>query len=317
MAGSGPFAGGGRYNSYGAFLREKFGCRVQKVAVDAGFTCPNRDGTVAVGGCTYCNNDSFRPSSADRSLPVGRQVENGIRHLRRRCRAEKFIVYFQPFSNTYAPLDVLGPLYEEALAHEDVIGLSVGTRCDCVDEAKLGWFAELARRKFVTIEYGLESVHDRTLERINRGHDFRCFADAVSRTRDRGIFICAHLILGFPWETRDEMLESAQVVSRLGLNFLKLHHLHVARNTPMGLEYQRQPFPLMSCADYVDLVVCFLELLNPAISLERLVADVREDLLLAPRWGKGKAGIQRAIESELATRNTYQGRLYGPAIAVS
>jgi radical SAM protein (TIGR01212 family) len=310
VSGPGPFFQGARYNSYGTFLRQKFGCRVNKVIVDAGFTCPNRDGTVGFGGCTYCNNDVFRPSSADRALPPKTQVENGIRFLRRRFRSDKFIVYFQPFSNTYAPLDVLIPLYEEALAHQDVVGLAVGTRADCIDEAKIAWFENCARRTFVTLEYGLESIHDRTLQRINRGHDFRAFVDAVRLTRNRGIFICAHVILGFPWETPQEILETARVVSELGLDFIKLNHLHVVRDTAMGREFQAEPFRVPGFEEYVDLVVQFLEQLSPLVWVERLFGLAPEPQLLGPNWGRSRVEIQRVIEHELAARDTYQGRLY-------
>jgi radical SAM protein (TIGR01212 family) len=299
-----------RYNAYGPWLKQRFGCRVYKVIVDAGFTCPNRDGTVAVGGCTYCNNDSFRPGAVDRLKPVRDQVAEGIEYLRGRYRAEKFVVYFQPFTNTYAPLDRLVPLYESALDHPDVVGLAVGTRPDCVDEEKIAWFERLARRLFVTLEYGLESIHDRTLERINRGHDFAAWLDAVARTRGRGIHLCGHVILGFPWESRDEMLAMAPALSDVGLDFLKLHHLHVVRHTALGREYERAPFPLLGYSEYLDLVVDFLERLNPAIRLERLFGLAPENELIAPRWGKTKAEIQYDIEQNLTRRDTYQGRLH-------
>jgi len=309
----GSFPGGNRYNSFGAMLREKFGCRVYKVIVDAGFTCPNRDGTVAVGGCTYCNNDAFRPQAVDRLKPIPEQVGEGIRYLRRRYRARRFIVYFQPFSNTYAPLERLIPLYESALDHPDVIGLAVGTRADCVDDAKIAWFESLARSRFVSLEYGLESIYDETLRRINRGHDYACWLDAVGRTRNRGIGICAHLILGFPWETRAQILATADAVSKAGIDYLKLHHLHIVRNTIMGREFQKEPFLLLGFDEYVDLVVEFLERLRPEVALQRLFGLAPEAQLLGPRWGKSKAEMQYAIERRLADRNTYQGRLYGAA----
>ncbi len=303
-------AGNSRYNAYGRFLKGKFGCRVYKVIVDAGFTCPNRDGTVAVGGCTYCNNDSFRPDQVNRLRPIGEQVATGIRYLRQRYRAERFIVYFQPFSNTYAPLERLVPLYEAALDHPDVIGLAVGTRPDCVDEAKLSWMQELSRRYFVTLEYGLESIYDHTLERINRGHDYQCWLDAVGRTRNRGIYLCTHLILGFPWETRGQMLAMSDEISKIGVDFLKLHHLHIVRRTALGRAYQQKPFALMGYREYVELVADFLERLNPSICLERLFGLAPEEQLLGPRWGKTKAEMQFDIEQELVVRDTYQGRLY-------
>ncbi|PYV41409.1 MAG: TIGR01212 family radical SAM protein [Acidobacteria bacterium] len=309
--GAGPFARGARYNGYGAFLRERFGCRVYKVIVDAGFTCPNRDGTVAIGGCTYCNNDSFRPQAVNRLKPIPEQVRTGIAYLKRRYRAQKFVVYFQPFTNTYAPLETLIPLYESSLDHPEVIGLAVGTRPDCVNAEKISWFERLARQYFVTLEYGLESVHDRTLERINRGHDFQCWLDAVHSTRNRGIYLCAHLILGFPWESRDEWLAMADTVSSAGLDFLKLHHLHVVRHTALGRDYLKQPFPLLGYQEYIDLVVDFLERLNPEIRIERLFGLAPEDQLLGPHWGRTKAEIQHDIEQALVRRNTHQGRFYG------
>ncbi len=307
---TGPFAGGARYNAYGAFLRERFGCRVYKVIVDAGFTCPNRDGTVAIGGCTYCSNDSFRPQAVNRLKPIPEQVHTGVAYLKRRYRAQKFVVYFQPFTNTYAPLETLIPLYESSLDHPEVIGLAVGTRPDCVDQEKILWFERLARQYFVTLEYGLESVHDRTLERINRGHDFQCWLDAVHSTRNRGIYLCAHLILGFPWESRDEWLAMADTVSNAGLDFLKLHHLHVVRHTALGREYLKQPFPLLGYQEYVDLVVDFLEILNPEIRIERLFGLAPQDQLLGPHWGRTKAQIQYDIEQALVRRNTHQGKLF-------
>ncbi len=306
----GPFSGGGRYNALGPFLRERFGCRVYKVIVDAGFTCPNRDGTVAIGGCTYCNNDSFRPESVRRPKAVPDQVALGIEYLRRRYRAGKFIVYFQPFTNTHAPLERLVPLYEAALAHPDVVGLSVGTRPDCVDEAKIAWFQDLARTRLVTLEYGLESIHDETLIRINRGHDYRCWLGAVKRTRNRGILICTHIILGFPWESREQMLAMAEAISDSGIDFLKLHHLHVVRHTLMGREFLRKPFRTLEYQEYLDLVVGFLERLDPGIRIERLFGLAPENQLLAPKWGKTKAEIQHDIERALADRDTFQGRLY-------
>jgi radical SAM protein (TIGR01212 family) len=306
----GPFSGGARYNSYGAFLKEKFGCRVGKIVVDAGFTCPNRDGTVAVGGCTYCNNEVFRPRTVERRDSISLQVEKAVAYMRGRYRARKFIVYFQPYTNTHAPLEALVPLYEGALAHPDVVGIAVGTRPDCVDDNKIGWFAELARMRFVTLEYGLESMYDSTLARINRGHDYACWLDAVARTRGRGICLTVHLILGFPWETREEMLAMPAAISGVGLDFLKLHHLHIVKGTPLAEVYRRTPFPLLPYEAYLDLVVDFLELLNPSIRLERLFGIAPEDQLLAPRWGRTKAEIQYGIECALSNRNTWQGRRY-------
>jgi radical SAM protein (TIGR01212 family) len=304
-----PPDSGSRYNAYGPFLKQKFGCRVYKVSVDAGFTCPNRDGTAGLGGCTYCNNDSFRPATAAGPKPLSEQIKEGTDYLKRRYGAGKFIVYFQPFTNTHAPLQALVPLYETAVAQPGVVGISLGTRPDCVDDEKLAWLQQLARDYFVTLEYGLESTHDRTLMRINRGHNFQSWTDAVNRTRNRGIWLCAHIILGFPWETREEMLSAAPALSDKGLNFLKLHHLHVVRGSAMAEEYRKNPFPLFGLEEYADLVVDFLERLSPAIVIERLFGFAPPDQLIGPLWGKSKAEIRRCIEQRLAERDTYQGRL--------
>src|SRR5512137_914594 len=202
-----------RYNAFGQFMKDLYGVPVYKVNVDAGFTCPNRDGAVSVGGCIYCNNDSFRPSACTSSASVREQIEQGIPYLRRRYGAEKFIVYFQPFTNTYAPVATLEQLYREALDQPGVVGLAIGTRPDCVDEEKIALLAGLAKEHFILVEYGLQSIHDRTLEFINRGHDYACFERAVSMTAGKGIGIGAHLILGFPTETRDDMLAMAGALS--------------------------------------------------------------------------------------------------------
>ncbi len=302
------FPGGGRYNPYGAFLKQLFGCRVSKIAVDAGFSCPNRDGSVGTGGCTYCNNDSFVPATARRQDPVPKQVQAGITYLKQRFRARKFIVYFQPYSNTYAPLEELVPLYESALHFPEVVGIAVGTRPDCVDEEKISWFENLAKSRFVTLEYGLESTSDETLARIHRGHDFECWLQAVHRTRGRGIYLCAHLILGFPWESRDQTLAAAGAISGIGLDFLKLHHLHIVRDTALGRQFLEHPFPLLGYHEYIDLLVDFLERLDPGIRLERLFGVVPKRQLIGPQWDKAKAEIYADIEKAMESRDTWQGR---------
>lgn len=309
MSSQSPFPGN-RYNAYGRFLKEKFGERIYKVSVDGGFSCPNRDGTVAVDGCAYCNNSSFSPRTANRLKPVGDQVRQGIEFLKKRYGAEKFIIYFQPFSNTHAPLEDLVPVYESAIDHPDIVGLSVGTRPDCIDEEKIAWFEALARAHFVTLEYGLQSIYDRTLERINRGHDYRCWLDAMQLTRNRGIWIGTHLILGFPWETREEILRSAEAISDKRIDFLKLHHFHVVKNTAMAREYRKNPFHLLNLDEYLELVVDFLERLNPAIRIERLFGSAPREQLVGPVWNKAKGGIRHMIEKRLKERNTWQGRLY-------
>lgn len=299
------------YNSYGRFLRGKFGARVYKVSVDGGFSCPNRDGTVGTGGCIYCNNESFRPKSASRLKSILEQVAEGIDYLRRRYSAEKFIVYFQPFTNTHGPLEVLAPLYEAALGHPDVVGISVGTRPDCIDEAKLALLQKYASSRFVTIEFGLQSAFDATLVRINRGHSFQCWADAMRLARGRGIWLGTHVILGFPWETREQMLAMAGILSDKELHFLKLHHLHVVRNTKLAQIYQERPFPLMGLEEYAGLVVDFVERLSPGIIVERLFGSAQGPQLIGPCWNKSAAEIRRIIEQKFIERDTWQGKFPG------
>ncbi len=298
------------YNSYNAYLRTKFGCRVHKVSVDVGFTCPNRDGAVTIGGCIYCNNDSFVPSYARSRVSLRDQIKTGMEYLKGRFKAEKFIIYFQAYTNTYDKVEKLERLYREALEHDDVLGLAVGTRSDCADEERIKLFESLAKNWFVTVEYGIESIYDKTLEFMNRGHNYQSVLDAIRITRDRGIHIGAHIIVGFPNETQDEMLCMADEMSRLDIDFLKVHNLHIVRNTPLAKIYIKEPFYLFSYEEYLDFISSFLERLSPKIVIERLFTDTPHDLLIAPIWDKTHLEILRGIEVELQIRNTYQGRLF-------
>ena len=285
--------------SYGRFLRDKFGCRVYKVSIDAGFNCPNRDGSLSTAGCAYCNGDSFRPKTSDSLKPIEQQIKEGTDYLRLRYGAEKFIAYFQSATNTYAPLEVLAPLYEAAVAQPDVVGLAIGTRPDCIDKEKLAWLQRLAEKYFVTIEYGLQSASDETLRRINRGHDVASWRNAVAMTRGRGIYIGTHLILGFPWEIREEALSGARVVSEEGIDFLKLHHLHIVHGSTLAEEYLKRPFHLPDLEQYAELTAAFLKRLSPDIYIERLFATAPAGQLIEPVWGKSKAEIQRYILEKL------------------
>ncbi|HEV8130174.1 MAG TPA: TIGR01212 family radical SAM protein [Acidobacteriota bacterium] len=298
-----------RYFAYGPYLQRKFGTRVYKVSIDAGFTCPNRDGTVAYGGCTYCNNDSFRAGGASTSLSVSRQIENGIAFLRRRFRATKFIAYFQNYSNTYAPAEKLEPLYREALSHPDIIGLSIGTRPDCVEDEKLRLIEDLARRRYVTVEFGLESVHDRTLQSVNRGHDFATWLRAIERSAGRGFHLATHIILGLPGESRDEMLQSSRVVSSLPIDFIKIHHLHVVTGTPLAAEYRRKPFPTFSVDAYAGLLCDYLEILSPRICVQRLYGLAPEEMILAPKWNLSKNEVICRLKQEMERRDCWQGKM--------
>lgn len=299
-----------RYNNYNSYLKEKFGCRVHKVSVDVGFTCPNRDGNVAIGGCIYCNNDSFVPSYAKSRVSLQDQIRTGMEYLKKRFKAEKFIIYFQAYTNTYDKIEKLEKLYREALDNENVVGLAIGTRSDCVDEKKIKLFDDLAKDWFVSIEYGIESIYDKTLEYMNRGHNYKSIIDAIRITKERGIHIGAHIIVGFPTEAKEEMLQMADEVSRLNIDFLKVHNLHIVKNTPLARMYAKDPFHLFNYQEYLDFITCFLERLAPNIVIERLFTDTPQDLLIAPRWNKTHTEILRGIDMELERRDTYQGRLF-------
>lgn len=305
---------GNRYNSFGAYIKKRFGAPVHKVNVDAGFTCPNRDGTLGFSGCIYCNNDSFRPGSCKPALSIKEQVENGISFVRKRYKAERFIVYFQPYTNTYAPLEVLERLYNEALSVPSVIGLAIGTRPDCIDEEKISLLESLAARHFILIEYGLQSIYDKSLSFINRGHDYSVFLKALDMTRDRRIAIGAHTIVGFPTESRAEMLSLAEEVSALPIEFLKVHQLQIIRDTPLAGIYQSNPFYVFEYKDYLDFIVDFIERLSPDIVLQRLFATAPDDILIAPKWDKSRHEILRDIEQRFIIRDTFQGKKSAPSL---
>lgn len=299
-----------RYNSFGAFVKKRFGASVHKVNVDAGFTCPNRDGTLGYSGCVYCNNDSFRPGSCKPTLSIKEQVRNGIGHLKKRYKADKFIVYFQPYTNTYAPVEELERLYKEAIEEPSVIGLAIGTRPDCIDKEKLSLIESLASEYYMLVEYGLQSIYDKSLEFIKRGHDYRAFLDALEMTKNRGIDIGAHMIVGFPTETREEMLAMADEVSALPINFLKIHQLQIVKDTPLAVMYRRELFHVFGYEEYLDFVVDFIERLSPDIVLQRLFATAPDDMLIAPRWDRNRHEILRDIEKLFIRRDTYQGKKF-------
>jgi len=302
-----------RFNDYAGYFRKQFGERLQKVSIDAGFTCPNRDGTVGIGGCTYCNNNAFNPSYCSVEKTVTRQIQEGIAfHKKRYRRAVKYLAYFQAYSNTYAELPVLKSLYEEALAVEDVVGLVIGTRPDCVDDAILDYLAGLKNRVYVIVEYGIESCYNHTLERVNRGHTFEQTVRAIRETAARGIRTGGHLIFGLPGETREEMLEEAVILSRLPLSNIKFHQLQIIRNTRMADEYRNHPehFRLFGPEEYVEFVCDFLERLNPAFVVERFAGEAPPGYITGPRWGFRYDTLVRKVETRLEERGTWQGALY-------
>ena len=298
------------YSHFGSYLRERYEVRVHKVTIDAGFTCPNRDGTKGVGGCIYCNNEGFsahsRPSRA--GLSVARQVETGIEWARRRYKARKFIAYFQAYTNTYAPLLTLKGLYDQVLDFPDVIGLDIGTRPDCVSPEIIDLVAGYTETlDEVWMEYGLQSSHDRTLQRINRGHDYQCFLDAVDATMGRGIKICVHVILGLPGESREDMLVTADRLASVPIDGIKIHLLHLLRDTPIVSLHERGELELLGRGEYVSLVCDYLERLPKHVLVHRLTGEAPPETLIAPRWCLDKGGVLRDIKTEMRRRGVGQG----------
>jgi len=302
--------GGRRFNTFNRVLKETFGTRVHKIGLRLDFTCPNRDGTVAVGGCIYCNNASHTPADFRPRASVTAQLRQGAEAVRKRHRAEKFIAYFQSYSNTYDSVSQLEKLYREALEFPGVVGLSISTRPDCVPEDVLELLTDLSRDTYLWLELGLESIHDRTLNWVNRGHGLRAYVDAVERSRARGLRICTHLIFGFPGETREDMLAAAPLLNRLGIDGIKVHNLHVIKNTALENIYNARPFEIFSRDEYVALVVDFLELLNPEIVIHRLTGETYRALTVAPAWSVNKMGVHNAITQTLAARDSWQGKQF-------
>ena len=296
------------YNAFGQYMKGLYGQPVYKVNVDAGFTCPNRDGSIAVGGCIYCNNDSFRPSACTSTASLHDQIEKGIPYLRSRYGAGRFIVYFQPYTNTYASVPVLEQLYREALDNPGVVGLAIGTRPDCIDAEKIALLETLSRDHFILVEYGLQSIYDQTLAFINRGHDYACFKQALALTAGRGIHIGAHLILGFPTETRDEMLDMAAELSGLPIEFLKIHQLQVVKETALADLYEKEPFATFGYHEYIEMLADFLERLSPAVVLQRLFAAAPDDILIAPVWNKTRSELLLDLDTFMEQRGSYQGK---------
>jgi len=303
-----------RYHRLGAYFRTVFGGPVRKVSVDAGRGCPNRDGTLSHGGCLFCDPASFSPSRRAERLPIAHQVARAIERLRRRRRpkpgaAERFIAYFQPGTNTHGPPDELAADFRAALSVEGVVGLSVGTRPDCLPDETLDLLAELAASQWVTVELGLQSTHDATLEWLRRGHDFASFADAVKRCQHRGLRTTAHLILGLPGEGPDEVRTTADRLTQLAIDGVKLHNLHVVRQTPLADLYEQGAVRIVDLPEYAGLVVDLLERLPWRVVVERLAGDAPPDYLLAPDWCLDRQGVRQAILREFEQRRSWQGQL--------
>lgn len=301
-----------RYNDFPTYFRKMFNERVQKVSVDAGFTCPNRDGTKGAGGCTYCNNKTFQPTYCHLETSVTAQIQQGIDFFARKYKSMKFLAYFQAYTNTYAPLEDLKRLYEEALEHPKIVGLVISTRPDAVNEKLLDYLAELGRKTYVMVEFGLESHLDKTLRKINRGHTFAESVWALQETAKRGINNGAHLILGLPGESRNDWLEQAKVISELPVKNLKLHQLQIHKRTVLEKQFMEHPklFTVFSAEEYIGLVVDYLELLNPEMIVERFISQASPELLIAPKWGLKNFEFVAKVEKRLEERDTWQGRLF-------
>jgi uncharacterized protein len=296
------------YYGYNFYLRNRFGGRVQKVSIDAGFTCPNVDGTVALGGCNFCDNRSFSPSRRGPRVPISGQIDQGIHWLRKRYDCDQFLAYFQPATNTYAPVEKLRRVYSEALAHPQIVGLVIGTRPDCVPEDVLALIEELASQTYVSLEFGMQSIHDRSLDWMNRGHDHASFVDAMQRSRGRGIELCAHVILGIPGETHEDMLATASELARLQIDAVKIHNLYAVRETPLGDQYERGEIKLMEFEEYISVLVDVLERLPPTTIVERISGDAPDDFFLGPSWCvERKPAVRLALDEEFRRRGTVQG----------
>lgn len=301
-----------RYNDFGDFLKNHFPFKVQKISINAGFTCPNRDGSKGLGGCTFCNNQTFSPDYCHTEKSVTQQLNEGIAFFARKYPEMKYLAYFQAYTNTYGDFEALKKKYEEALAHPDVVGLIIGTRPDCMPDVLLDYLQELSQRTFVMVEYGVESTLDSTLERINRGHSYAESEETIKRTAARGILTGAHLILGLPGETTEEILDHARRISKLPLTTVKLHQLQLIRFTRMAKEFDEDPkdFRLFTVDEYIDLAIDFIELLNPDFTVERFVSQSPKNLLIAPDWGLKNFEFTAKLNKRIVERDTWQGKLF-------
>ncbi len=301
------------YNDFSAYFKTLFKNRVQKIAINAGFTCPNRDGNKSTGGCTYCNNDTFNPFYCNPKRTISDQLKDGISFFAEKYKAQKYLAYFQAYSNTYASLDVLKSYYNEALSDEKIIGLVIATRPDCVNNELLDYLQHLAQDNYIVLEFGVESCNDNTLKFINRCHTFNDTVNALQISKDRGIHVGLHYIMGLPGDTRDDNLKHAEIISELPFETLKLHQLQIIKGTKMAEQYSKNPdmFNLFTANEYIDHVIKFAEKLNPEIIIERFISESPSDLLIAPRWdGLKNFEIVDRIRKRFVELNTWQGRLY-------
>lgn len=292
------------YKEFGTWLQAELGCKAQKLSVDAGLTCPNRDGTLGRGGCTFCDNRTFNPAYCRQGGSITDQLEAGKRFFARKYPTMKYLAYFQSYSNSYGTLSHLKELYEEALRVPDVVGLVIGTRPDCMPDALLEYLEELNRRTFLLVEYGVESANEETLVRVNRGHTFAQARECIIRTAQRGIRVGVHMILGFPWETRSELIRQAQLIASLPITTLKLHQLQVIKGTQLAREYELHPWPLPTAEEYVDLVLEYISHLPSSLVLERFVSQSPPEYVIAPRWGLKNHEFSALVKKAIQKRST-------------
>ena len=297
------------YYDYGTWIRHRFPFRVQKISVDAGFTCPNRDGRLSTGGCIYCDNRTFNPAYCQRQDSITLQLEAGKLFFARKYPEMKYLAYFQAYTNTYASIDHLRQLYEEALRVKDVVGIVIGTRPDCVSDELLDYLEDLNRRTFLIVEYGVESANDETLQRINRGHSFEQSRMAIEKTHQRGILTGAHIILGLPGEDAQESLRQAPVISSLPIDILKIHQMQIIRGTRLAAEFERNPFHIYDIDEYIHLIASYIQRLRKDLILERFVSQSPKELLIAPHWGLKNHEFTDLLNNYLKQHNIHQGDL--------
>lgn len=296
------------YNDYGTWIRQLFPYRVQKISIDAGFTCPNRDGRISTGGCSFCDNRTFNPQYCQRHQSVSQQLEAGKQFFAHKYPDMKYLAYFQAFTNTYAPLHQLQALYEEALAVDDIVGIVIGTRPDCMSDDLLDYLSALSQRTFVLVEYGIESANNKTLRRINRGHTFEQSADAIRRTHERGLLCGAHIILGLPGEEADESLRQAPIISSLPIDILKIHQMQIIKGTRLAEEYAVHPFHIYTVEEYIELISKYIQYLRPNLILERFVSQSPKELLIAPHWGLKNYEFTNLLVNHLHAHDIRQGQ---------
>jgi radical SAM protein (TIGR01212 family) len=302
-----------RYNDYSSFIKSHFNERVQKISLDTGFTCPNRDGTKGLGGCTYCNNNTFNPDYCKPTKSITQQLDEGIEFFSKKYKAQKYLAYFQAYTNTYADINLVKELYTEAIQHHNIIGLVIGTRPDCISEEIINFLSEIAKNHFVSLEFGVESTLNKTLDLVNRCHSYEETIEAYQLSKDRGLHLGAHMIIGLPGETREEILNHATKLSQLPIKTLKLHQLQIVKNTKMAFQLKQTPemFNLFSAEEYIDLITDFISLLRPDIIIERFISESPSNLLIAPQWnGLKNFEIVAKIDKKLIEKDTWQGKHY-------